>query len=107
MSRRGPPESGTRRVTGSVVLYQEQNGDWSLYPGSDSTVVRAELASPYVAVQGLTGIPRILSTKPNELGMTIPQAIAKGILRMLPDKAAQTRAITLVGLKAARPRSRK
>ncbi len=107
MARRDPPESRTRRVAGIITLYQEPIGDWSLYPDSGSKAVRAELAWSYVAVQRLSGTPRILSTKPNELGMAIPQAIERGILRLRPDTAAETKAVTLVGMKAARPRSRK
>jgi len=90
-----------------IMLYQEPNGDCSLYPHSGSKVVHAVLAEPYVIVQRMSGSPRILSTKPDELGMAIPQAIARGILRLRPDTSAETRAVTLVGLKAARPRSRK
>ncbi|SRR6266508_374044 len=107
MARRDPPQSGTRRVTGIITLYQEPNGDCSLYGHSGSKVVRAELAEPYVIVQRSSGSPRILSTKPNERGMAISQAIARGVLRLRPDLSAETRAATLAGLKAARPRSRK
>ncbi len=107
MPRRGPPESGTLRIAGAIILYQEPDGDWSLYPDPASELVRAELAGEYLAVQGWTGGPRILSTRPNELGMTIPQAIARGILRLRRDESSRSEPVTLVGLKAAVPWMRK
>jgi hypothetical protein len=92
---------------GAITLYQEPNGEWSLHPDSGRELVRAELAGDYVAVQGRAGTPRILSTKPNELGMTIPQALARGILRLRRDGSSETERVTLAGLKAAAPRSLK
>ena len=54
-----------------------------------------------MAVEGRAGIPRVLSTKPDELGMTIPQAIERGILRLRRRGVSELERVTLVDLKAA------
>jgi hypothetical protein len=104
---RGPPKLDTLGVMGAITLYREPNGDWSLHADSGGELVRAELAAGYVAVQGLAGAPRILSTKPNELGMTILQAVERGILRLEREQSSEFERVTLARLKAALRRSPK
>jgi hypothetical protein len=87
----------------TIAIYVSSDGRWSLHPEPESEIVQAELADGYVAAQGPTGSARILSQLPNELGMTIEQAIARGILTPLRDGASEFERVTLVSMKSFPP----
>jgi hypothetical protein len=83
-------------------MYLRADGAWSLRGASGGDLVRVELADGYDVVQGFTGAPRVLSTQPNELGMTIEQAIERGVVSFPRDGASEFERPTLVALKAFR-----
>jgi len=58
--------------------------------------MEAELVDGYLPVQGRGGQPRVLSTKSNELGMTVEQAIRRGVLRLLPPSGTNSDRPTLL-----------
>ncbi|HEX9297961.1 MAG TPA: hypothetical protein VF881_19105 [Polyangiaceae bacterium] len=84
----------------TLTFYRQPDGSWSLDDESGGAPVVAELAEGWKAVKGLAGQPRVLSVRPNELGMTIEQAIERGVARLLDGKAAEFERVTLTDLKA-------
>jgi len=87
----------------TIDLYLGSDGQWSLRADSGGQLVRAELADGYVTGQGPMGSPRVLSNLPNELGMTIVQALERGILKLAKDGVSEFDRVTLVNLKSFPP----
>jgi hypothetical protein len=79
-----------------ITLYHHLDGSWSLREGAGSEAVEAEIEDGYLPVQGTGGQPRVLSSRSDELGMTMEQAIRRGLLRMLPSEGTQSDRPTMV-----------
>jgi hypothetical protein len=86
----------------TVTFYRQPDGSWSLDAESGGEPVIAELAEGWKAVNG--GQPRVLSIRPDELGMTIEQAIERGIATLLHGTSPQFDRVTLTDLKAVQSR---
>jgi hypothetical protein len=87
-----------------ITFYRQPDGRWSLDAESGGEPVIAELADGWKAVNGHAGQPRVLSTRPDELGMTIEQAIERGIATLRHGTSPQFDRVTLTDLKAVQSR---
>jgi len=81
---------------GKIAIYRHLDGSWTLRAGSGAEAMEAELVDGYLAAEGRGGPPRVLSTKSHELGMTVEQAIRRGVLRLLPRLATNSERPTLI-----------
>ena len=73
-----------------ITIYRNIDGRWALRPAAAHDAIEAELEDGYLPVQGSGGPPRVLSSKHDELGMTIEQAIQRGLLRLVPREEMRT-----------------
>jgi hypothetical protein len=90
-----------------ITLYHHLDGSWALQGGAGSEAVEAEIEDGYLPVQGSGGQPRVLSSRSDELGMTMEQAIRRGVLRLLPREGTRSDRPTMVDPTEHVPRVRK
>jgi len=89
-----------------VTIYHRPDGSWSLDAKSHGEPMVVELSEGWLLAKGHAGPVRVLSARPDQLGMTMEQAIQRGIVN-LSHGSSQFERATLTRLKAAPRRSSK